>query len=217
MFEYKEVSLSVALAPSPARTRDDLQARITQMQSTKLEERGLPVLPSLRALLPNGLRPGVSYSVTGSTALALAMLAGPSAQGAWCGALGMPELGTEAAAMLGIELSRLVLVPLPGAQWLTVAAAMTDVLSVVIARAPGQIGDAEASRLSARLRQRGSTLIVLGAWPHAEASLAVTHSSWSGLENGHGYLAGRELLVEVTGRGGPAGSRARRVRLPQAG
>jgi membrane protein implicated in regulation of membrane protease activity len=152
--------------------------------------------------------------VTGSTTLAMALLAGPSAQGAWCGVLGMPDFGTEAASRLGIDLGRLVLVPTPGTQWLTVAAAMTDVLSVVVARSPARVAPAETSRLGARLRQRGSTLVVLGDWPGADATLTVVGNSWRGLGAGHGYLSTRRLEVEVGGRNGMHQTRRRQVTFP---
>ncbi|MEX1078399.1 MAG: hypothetical protein WED09_04755 [Homoserinimonas sp.] len=205
-----------ALAPvAPSSTvREDLQARIRNMQATRLDERSLPTLPALQSLLPGGLRQGVAYSVAGSTTLAMAMLATPSAQGAWCGVLGMPDFGTEAASRLGIDLERLVLVPNPGNQWLTVAAAMTDVLDVVIARSPARVAPAETSRLGARLRQRGSTLVVLGEWPGADATLTVVGSSWQGLGAGYGYLSTRQLEVEVSGRNGMHQARRRKLTFP---
>ena len=199
---------------APSSVREDLQARIQNMQATRLDERSLPTLPALRALLPGGLRQGAAYSVTGSTTLAMALLAGPSAQGAWCGVLGMPDFGTEAASRLGIDLGRLVLVPTPAGQWLTVAAAMTDVLSVVIARAPARVAPAETSRLGARLRQRGSTLVVLGDWPGADATLTVVGNSWRGLGEGYGYLSTRQLEVEVSGRNGMHQARRRWLAFP---
>jgi hypothetical protein len=144
----------------------------------------------------------------------MALLAGPSGQGAWCGVLGMPDFGIEAASRLGIDLERLVLVPAPGTQWLTVAAAMTDVLDVVIARSPARLAPAETSRLAARLRQRGSTLVVLGDWPGADAALTVVGSSWRGLGSGYGYLTTRRLEVEVTGRNGMHQVRRNRLMFP---
>lgn len=197
--------------PMPAAV-SELQARIRQMQATKLPENTLPLLDGLRGILPEGLRAGATYSVTGSTSLAIALLAGPSQQGAWCGVLGMPTLSTEAAAELGIDLSRLVLVPQPGSRWLSVAAAMTDVLGVVVAAAPPRVAPAEASRLAARLRQRESTLIVLGEWPGADASIRATTSTWSGIGNGHGRLSGRRMRVEIGGRDGR--TRTRTLVLP---
>lgn len=196
---------SAAPAERPG-VREELQARIRQMQSNRLPERTLPMLEGLGAVLPGGLRAGATYSVTGSTSLALALLAGPSREGAWCGALGLPHLGTEAAAALGIELDRLVLVPDPGTRWLTVAAAMADVLGVIVA-APTHVAPSDASRLAARLRQRESTLIVLGPWPQADAVLHATVSTWTGLGRGHGHLTNRRLRVETTPRGGRARSR----------
>ena len=209
--------------PSPAPTappstvREDLQARIRQMQRTTLDERALPTLSALDTLLPGGLRQGTAYSVAGSTTLAMALLAGPSAQGAWCGVLGMPDFGIEAASWLGIDLGRLVLVPDPGTRWMSVAAAMTDVLGVVIARSPARIAAADVSHLSARLRQRGATLIVMGGWPGAEAILTVVGSSWNGLGTGHGYLSSRQLIVEVSGRNGLDRPRQARLSFPQTG
>lgn len=201
-------------SPASPSVREDLQARIQSMQATRLDERSLPTLPALRGLLPGGLRQGATYSVNGSTTLAMSLLAGPSAQGAWCGVLGMPDFGIEAASRLGIDLDRLVLVPAPGNQWLTIAAAMTDVLDVVIARSPARVAPAETSRLGARLRQRGSTLVVLGDWPGADASLTVVGSTWQGLGAGYGYLSVRQLDVEVSGRNGLHQVRRRKVAFP---
>ncbi len=210
MFETKGMTmLADPRTSAPAErssVQEELQARIRQMQSNRLPERTLPMLDGLRAVLPSGLRAGATYSVMGSTSLALALLAGPSQQGAWCGVLGLPHLGTEAAAGLGIDLDRLVLVPQPGGQWLTVAAAMADVLGVIIA-APTRVAPSEASRLAARLRQRESTLIMLGPWPQADAVLHATESGWTGLGRGHGHLTAQRLRVETTPRGGRARAR----------
>lgn len=200
--------------PSTPAAVSELQARIRQMQATKLPDTTLPLLDGLRGILPEGLRAGATYSITGSTSLALALLAGPSQHGAWCGVLGMPTLSTEAATELGIDLTRLVLVPQPGSRWLSVAAAMTDVLGVVVASAPPRVAPADASRLAARLRQRESTLIVLGEWPGADASIRATASTWSGIGNGHGHLSGRLMSVEVSGRDGR--TRTRTLVLPFA-
>jgi hypothetical protein len=147
MFETCSMTLLTDARPTPMPAAvSELQARIRQMQATKLAERSLPMLDAVRAILPEGLRPGGTYSVTGSTSLAIALLAGPSRQGAWCGALGLPTLSTEAAAELGIDLDRLVLVPSPDTRWMAVAAAMTDVLDIVIAAPPARMAPTEAAR-----------------------------------------------------------------------
>lgn len=194
--------MSSRLSPaSPALLRDDLQAKIHLMQGKRGSERSLPVLPSLNRLLPGGLRPGAVYSVQGSMSLAMALLAGPSRDGAWCGVAGLPDFGVEAAAGFGIALDRLVLVPDPGASWSPVIAAMADVLSVVLARAPERVAPAEAARLGARLRERSAVLLVLGPWPQSEAVLHVNGYEWAGLGQGHGHLAKQELELEVALRG----------------
>ncbi|RZU65199.1 hypothetical protein EV379_1522 [Microterricola gilva] len=195
----------------------ELQARIHSMQATTLDERALPTLPALASVLPGGaLRQGSVYSVSGSTTLAMAMLAAPSAGGAWCGVVGVPDFGVEAAARIGIELERLVLAPSPGDQWLTVTAALVDVLTVVVTRPPRRVGDADAARLSARLRQRGATLVVLGDWPQSEATLRIDDSDWRGLGAGHGHLSGREATVTAGGRPGAGRPRSARLWLPDA-
>lgn len=133
--------------------------------------------------------------------LAMALLAGPSLQGAWCGVLGLPDFGIEAAAGFGVSLERLVLVPDPGGRWMQVAAAMADVLPVVLACAPSRTAPAEAARLGARLRERGTVLLVAGHWPQSEAVLRVRGHEWEGLGRGHGHLARQELQLEVALRG----------------
>lgn len=192
-----------------------LQQRISSMQATKLDTKTLPTLAALAEVLPGGaLKQGAAYSVSGSTTLVMALLAGPSQSGAWCGVVGMPDFGAEAASRFGIELERLVFVPSPGDQWLTVTAALVDVLSVVVMRPPLRTSDADVARLGARLRQRGSTLIVIGDWPQCEAELRVKESNWSGLGRGHGSLTGREVTISSSGRSFAARGRSATVWLP---
>lgn len=196
---------AAAVAPAPAerlRTVQDLRARIAAMQATTLGARTLPTDPAVAPLLPGGaLKAGVVYGVPGSVALAMLLLAGPSAAGAWCGVVGMPEFGVEAAAEFGIALDRLVLVPRPGEHWLSVTAQVAEVLPVVLVRPPDAgASPAEVARLASRLRQRGSTLLVAGRWSGLEAELATAGGAWTGIGAGWGYLAGREAEVVVTAR-----------------
>lgn len=179
-------------------TVSELQARIRSMQATKLDSRRIPTHPAIAELLGGGLKQGAAYSVERSAMLIMALLAGPSAAGSWCAVVGVPEFGVEAASRFGIDLDRLVLVPHPGDQWLAVTAAIADVMGVVVTRPPKRATDASVARLSARLRQRGATLLVLGTWPQSEAMLSLSHSEWHGIGDGHGHLAAREVTVTVT-------------------
>lgn len=203
-----------APAPRPARV-EELQARIRGMQATRLDSKAVPTHPALEAVLPGGtLREGTVVQVEGSTTLLMALLAGPSASGRWVAVAGMPEFGVEAAARFGISLDRLVLVPDPGRQWLTVVAALADVIPVVAVRPAGRVSPAETSRLQARLRQRGTTLLVTGEWPGSDARLGVEASQWQGIEWGHGRLVEREVVVSAAGRGEFVRSIHSRLRLP---
>lgn len=215
MFEYGEMS-SASAAVSSGETVRELQERIRQMQATKLDTRSIPTHAAFAELLPGGsLKQGVSYSVEGSLTLLMALLAGPSAAGSWCGVVGMPEFGIAAAADFGIDLGRLALVPHPGEHWLTVAAALADVLAVVAVRPTRRASDGAVARLSARIRQRGATLVVLGSWPQSEAVLSLSEGGWSGIGAGHGYLSARQVTVTATTRGGGR-PRSRQLWLPDS-
>jgi hypothetical protein len=194
----------------------ELRAQLERMQGRRLDAPVLPTHPAFTSLLPGGgLRPGAAYALTRSASLLLALMARPSQDGAWCGAVGMPELGAEAAERYGLDLDRLVFIPDPGPRWLAVTATIAEVLPVVAVRPPSRVSDKEVARLAARLRERGTVLLVQGAWPQAEAVIDVADPRWTGLGDGHGYLAGRELTVSVTSRRLP-GARRVRMLLPAA-
>jgi hypothetical protein len=215
MFEYEGMASAAAvLDDSPTRaTVEELQARIRSMQATTLDTRTIPTHPAIARLLPGGgLKEGATYSVDNSATLLMALLAGPSAAGSWCGVIGVPEFGVEAAEHFGIDLERLVLVPHPGEQWLGVTAAIADVLGVVVTRPPKRASDSSVARLSARLRQRGATLIVLGPWPQSEAMVSLSDSHWTGIGQGNGHLSARQATVTVSSRAGRP--RSARLWLP---
>jgi hypothetical protein len=219
MFDYGQMAPAAAtLDAQPTRaTVEELQARIRGMQATTLDTRLIPTVPAIGRLLPGGgLKQGATYAVERSLALVMALLAGPSAAGSWCAVVGMPEFGVEAAAGFGIDLERLVLVPHPGEQWLTVTAAVADVVGVIVTRPPKHATETSIARLTARLRQRGATLIVLGSWPQTEAMLSLADSTWSGIGTGHGHLSARQVTVTVTSRTS-ARPRSARLWLPDPG
>nr|MCW2727116.1 hypothetical protein [Aeromicrobium sp.] len=198
--------MNAAAAP----TLNELRARVDQMQGRPAAQ---PVAthPAFAGLLQ--LQSGSTYSVD-SMSLATALMAGPSADGAWCGVVGTAELGLEAAAAAGVELRRTILVPDPGESWLEVTAALIDVLGVVVLRAPSHVGAKDVARISARLRQRGSILISYGDWPRSEARLTMRDVQWAGMGQGHGHLQARQVTIEV--QRGTAPARRGRLWLPDA-
>ena len=197
-------------SPTSSDKLSELRERVNQMQGRPASQ---PVAthPALSGLLQ--LQTGSSYGVD-SASLAIALMAGPSADGVWCGVVGSTELGLEAAAAAGVELSRTILVPDPGDAWLEVTAALVDVLGVVVLRAPSSVSDSEVARLSARLRQRGTILIAWGDWPRCEARLTMRDMQWGGLGRGHGHLQARQVTVDV--RRGTAPAHSGRLWLPDA-
>jgi hypothetical protein len=198
--------MTVAAAP----TLDELRARVNQMQGRPAAQ---PVAThsAFAGLLQ--LQTGSSYGVD-SASLAMALMAGPSADGAWCGVVGSAEFGLEAAAAAGVDLRRTILVPDPGEAWLEATAALIDVLGVVVLAAPARVSDKDVSRISARLRQRGGILISYGDWPRCEARLSMRDAEWVGMGRGHGHLQGRLVTIEVARGASPP--RTGQLWLPDA-
>lgn len=180
----------------------------------------LPAPAELAAVLPAaGLRRGSATAVhpaPGGSAVVLALLAAASASGAWCAVVGWPELGGMAAVELGAVPERLVAIPSPGDSWPVVVAALLDGAELVVLRPTGTVDPRVAHRLTTRLRERRATLLVAGEWPGAELLLTATGSRWLGVERGAGHLTGRELRVQVRGRGAASRPRQVTLRLPPA-
>ena len=182
----------------------------------------LPVLPAFEGLLPwRGLRRGVTVAVAGTaaTSLALALAVAPSRAGSWCAAAGLPSLGLVAAAEVGIDLARFPMVALPSGarEWAAAVAAIVDSLDVVLLHPPGRVQAVDARRLTARARERGAVLVVVGGhWEGADVRLAVQSSSWDGLGQGHGRLRARRVEVTAEGRGAAARPRCVALWLPGA-
>lgn len=203
--------------PRPATDRHQLvgQLRAQLATTTRIRRPVHPVHPVLAELLPaGGLLPGSAYSVRGGPSLIFALLSDASAEGTWCGVVGMPEIGAEAAAAAGIRLERLALVPHPGERWPAVTAALLEAVGMLALRPGMAQRPAETSRLSARLRDREGVLLVEGAWPGAAAAISVADPLWRGLGRGHGHLVSREVTLTVTAR--HELPRSARVLLPDA-
>ena len=135
-----------------------------------------PVLPALRELLPRGgLARGSVVAVAEFGLLCLALAAGASADGAWCGIAGIPEAGLLAAIGLGLDAERTLLVPDPGPAWPQVVASLLDGCELVLLRPPARAPAQVRQRLEATLRRGRGVLLVAGDWPGAQVRLRVRH------------------------------------------
>jgi hypothetical protein len=217
-FDTQEVAVAVPLVdprpglpdpvlPDPVLPDPVLQGIAGRARPVALAgEQQLPVLPELQGLFVGGaIRRGTSLVVAGSTTLAVQVLAGPSQAGSWCATVGVPSFGVAAAAEAGLALDRLALVPVVDPQqWATVVAALLDALDVVLVRPPRRVRAADARRLAARARERGTVLVALDGWEGADVRLSVVGQQWEGIGTGHGHLGSRHLDVVATGRGAAA-------------
>jgi hypothetical protein len=203
---------------------------------------GPPLAPDgLLGFASTGQGSAPASGTTGLTSLLLLLLAGPSSRGYWCAVVGLPELGLVAAAELGVNLDRLVLVPRPGSQgrWQSVVSTLLETVDLVCLVPDAPVRPSDARRLSARARERATTLVVfdpgaatgtvrglsssalmpggriVARWPGpSDLKCAVRESRWSGLEAGYGLLSSRQLEAEVGGRGAASRPRRGRLRLP---
>lgn len=124
--------------------------------------RPVPVPSALREVIPGGgLRPGTVTVVTGSTALALALTAGLGER--WCAIVGMPEANVAAAAAMGLDPMRVLLVDDPGDRWADAVAALTDGCALVLTGPPRPPAPHVARRLTALARRNGCALVVSDA------------------------------------------------------
>jgi hypothetical protein len=210
---------------------------------TLARDQVVAVLAGLRGVMPEGGLPrGSTVVVDGAgaaTSLALAVAAGPSAAGGWVAVVGRDDLGLAAAIEMGLVLERLALVAEPPPdQWATVVAALIGAVDVVVVAPPRRVRAADARRLAARARERGTVLIqadpvqadlgrdvagrdVAGRGSGSRASsleadlrLTVVATHWQGLGVGHGHLQARRLTVEATGRRRAARPRRAELWLP---
>ncbi len=191
-----------------------LRREISRMQRRRSDLPILPLDPTLTPILPDeGLQAGTAYTVSSSPSLVLALLSAASQKGLWCAVIGMPTLGVEAAAAFGIDLSRLILVPDPGERWLAVTSALSEVVPLIAVHPGSRMRDADVSRLNARLRDRGCTLLVTAPWPQSEGTIRIHDPQWHGLGTGWGLLSDCTVTVSAQTRHAPAPASVR-VRLP---
>ena len=149
-------------------------------------------------LLPKSLPRGTVAVVAGARSLPLSMVAAVTAKGGHAAIVGQPDVGLLAAVEMGADLSRIAVIPEPGADPVEVAAVLMDGLDLIVLGLGGRTVPATRARaVVARARQKGCTLLVAdGDWQGASARLEA-----------------RVCGYEITGRGRPGFGRVSQVRL----
>lgn len=178
----------------------------------------LPIPDSLAELLPDSLPRGTVAVVSGARSLQLSMVAAVTAQGGHVAIIGQPDVGLLAAAEMGADLSRLAVIPEPGADPVEVAAVLMDGMDLVVLGLGGRTVSATRARsVVARARQRGCTLLVTdGDWQGASARLEA-HVSGYEIAGGQGGVptpgCGRigRVRLAMRARGRSVGNSARVV------
>jgi hypothetical protein len=177
------------------------------------DEAVLPVLPALQGLLP-GLKRGSVVATGPWSLLCLALAAGALAAGAWCAVVGLPQLGVAAAADVGLDPDRMLLIANPGTGWPQVVASLLDGCELVLLRPPDRPPAQARRRIEATVRRFGGVLVVVGEWDGAQARLSIAQQEWTGIGTGHGRLRARRVQVVADGRGGAAQPRTQWLWLP---
>jgi len=158
----------------------------------------LPVPETLAELLPTPLPRGTGAVLSGARSLPLSMVAAVTADGGHAAIVGQPDVGLLAAVEMGADLSRIAVIPEPGADPVEVAAVLMDGMDLVVLGLGGRTVPATRARaVVARARQKGCTLLVTGGdWQGASARLEA-----------------RVCGYEITGAGRPGVGRISKVRL----
>jgi hypothetical protein len=141
---------------------------------------------------------GTVAVLSGARSLSLSMVAAVTAQGGHAAIVGQPDVGLMAAVEMGADLSRIAVIPEPGADPVEVAAVLMDGMDLVVLGLGGRSVPAGRARaVMARARQKGCTLLI-------------TNGDWQGAS---ARLDARVCGYEITGRGRPGFGRISKVRL----
>lgn len=182
----------------------------------------LVVADDVCKLLPDsGLVRGRIIRCSGDAglSLALSLCSRATQQGSWLGVVGVAHLGVLAAVEHGVSLERMVLVQPPNTsrEWSVTVSAVIDGFDLLVVAVPARLSANDARRVQTRLQSRRAVMIIVDNMalsrstsrfsPEREPDLFVADvildtktKSWSGIDNGSGYLQHRDVSIRVSGR-----------------
>ena len=173
-------------------------------------ETKLPIPELLADVLPDTLPRGTVAVLSGARSLPLSMVAAVTAAGGNAAIVGQPDIGLLAAVEMGADLSRLAVIPDPGADPVEVAAVLMDGMDLVVLALGGRsVPQTRARAVVARAHQKGCTLLITdGDWQGASVRLEARVCGYetTASEPGFGRISKVRLDVCARGRG------ARRIR-----
>lgn len=160
--------------------------------------------------LPTMLPRGSVAVAAGARSLTLGMVAAVTSGGGHAVIIGQPDVGLLAAVEMGADLSRLAVIPDPGADPVEVASVLMDGMDLVVLGLGGRsVPPSRARVMVARARQKGCTLLVTdGDWHGASARLEARvcgyEVSGAGQDTptpGRGRISRVRLAMRARGRG----------------
>ncbi|WP_018180802.1 hypothetical protein [Jongsikchunia kroppenstedtii] len=167
----------------------------------------LAVSAALSPLFPGGgLVRGTVTEFAGASSVLLSIVAEVTAAGGQVAVIGRPQLCLAAAADMGADLSRIGVVPDPGADPVEIAAVLLDGMDLVVLGLGGMSVPPSRSRVvTARARGKGAALMVVdGRWSGARLKVHGTVCGYRHLPDrrpGYGRIGGYTLTVRTAGKG----------------
>jgi len=184
---------------------------------TWAQENRFTVEGQLGELLGGGVQAGsvLCCEGTGSSSLALSLATQLAGDERWTAIVGLEEISPAAAIDMGLSPLRTAYVQAT-TRPADVVAALLGLVDVVVLDARLDLRSTQIRRLQARLREKGSVLIVLQPDIFRSAGALTTRSSlanwsadisfqtsgwqWEGIGKGHGYLQVRRARLQSSGR-----------------
>jgi hypothetical protein len=164
-------------------------------------ETKLPIPQLLAELLPDALPRGTVAVLSGARSLPLSMVAAVTAAGGNAAIVGQPDIGLLAAVEMGADLSRLAVIPDPGADPVEVAAVLMDGMDLVVLALGGRsVPQTRARAVVARAHHKGCTLLITdGDWQGASIRLEARVCGYEITANTPGFGRISKVRLRISG------------------